>query len=429
MLNSICKTLRRFSMVNPGEAVVCCVSGGADSMALLFALYLLQKKLGLQVSAAHFNHGLRGEESDRDAAFVRDFCRSYGIPLYEKKQQVCPGKKGLEAACREARYAYFRTLPGKIATAHTADDNAETLLLHLIRGTGLKGLGGISPVNGRIIRPMLMTTRQQVLAFLQEYHIPFVEDSTNETDDFLRNRIRHHVMPLLKQENPRLPENLSATAQRLRRDEAVLENLSREAETCGVDRLRQMEPALRSRVLGRLLEGWGLREPEAEHIAALEALVFSSRPSARVSFPKGLVVQRCYDRIQKVQQVPPLTPSLVNCPGETETGELKITCCPAQGGFGETCRFTVQPKGELWVRSRQPGDEITLPGGTKTLKKLWIDKKIPASRRERIPVLADDAGVVAVWGIGPNRKRLTDTGVEIRWEATHIKTEGDSYGE
>ena len=97
MLNNICKTLREYHMVSPGETVVCCVSGGADSMALLFALYLLAKKLNIQVSAAHFNHGLRGEESDRDAAFVRDFCRGYGISLYEKKQQVTPGKKGLEA--------------------------------------------------------------------------------------------------------------------------------------------------------------------------------------------------------------------------------------------------------------------------------------------------------------------------------------------
>lgn len=429
MLNNICKTLREYHMVSPGDTVVCCVSGGADSMALLFAMCLLKKKLDIQVSAAHFNHGLRGEESDGDAAFVRDFCRDYGIPLYEQKQQVKPGKKGLEAACRDARYAFFETLPGKIATAHTADDNAETLLLHLIRGTGLKGLGGITPVNGRIIRPMLMTTRARVLAFLQEYHIPFVEDSTNKTDDFLRNRIRHHVMPLLKQENPRLPENLSAAAQRLRRDEAVLDKISREEETCKVERLRQLEPAIRCRVLGRLLEGWGVKEPEAEHIAALEALVFSPKPSARVSFPNGVRVERCYGVLQKAEDSPPLAPILVQCPGETDTDEIKITCCPAQKGFKEMYRFTVQPQGQLWLRSRQPGDEITLSGGTKTLKKLWIDRKIPASRRNRIPVLADDAGVVAVWGIGPNRKRLTDTGVEIRWEAKHIETEGDSNGE
>ena len=429
MLNNICKTLREYHMVSPGDTVVCCVSGGADSMALLFAMCLLKKKLGVQVCAAHFNHGLRGEESDGDAAFVRDFCRDYGIPLYEQKQQVKPGKKGLEAACRDARYAFFETLPGKIATAHTADDNAETLLLHLIRGTGLKGLGGITPVNGRIIRPMLMTTRARVLAFLQEYHIPFVEDSTNGADDFLRNRIRHHVMPLLKQENPRLPENLSAAAQRLRRDEAVLDKISREAETREVERLRQLEPAIRCRVLGRLLEGWGVKEPEAEHIAALEALVFSPKPSARVSFPNGVRVERCYGALQKAQDSPPLEPSLVHCPGETDTDEIKITCCPAQKGFKEMYRFTVRPQGQLWLRSRQTGDEITLSGGTKTLKKLWIDRKIPASRRNRIPVLADDAGVVAVWGIGPNRKRLTDTGVEIRWEAKHIDTEGDSNGE
>ena len=222
MLNELLAMIRRYDMIRPGDRVVCALSGGADSVALLFGLYLLKDKLRIQLEAAHFNHQLRGTESDRDEAFAREFCDRYDIPIHVGTAKILPGKKGLEAAAREARYAFFDTLPGKIATAHTADDNAETVLMRLVRGTGLKGLGGIHPVRGRIIRPMLLVTRQQVEDFLAEYCLSHVEDSSNATDDFLRNRIRRHIIPALREENPRLGHNLSAMALRLRLDEAAL---------------------------------------------------------------------------------------------------------------------------------------------------------------------------------------------------------------
>ena len=248
MLKKVSAFLRNHELVAAGDAVVCAVSGGADSVALLFALYLLREKLQISLSAAHFNHGLRGAESDGDQEFVEALCRQYEIPLYLGSARVTAGEKGLEAAARKARYDFFETIPGKIATAHTADDNAETVLMHLIRGTGLKGLGGIAPSRGNIIRPMLDVTRQEVLAFLQEYHLSWVEDSSNGTDDFLRNRIRHHVMPLLKQENPKLSENVSSMALRLRQDEQILSELT--AETLpDVKTLQQMPQSLRLRHL------------------------------------------------------------------------------------------------------------------------------------------------------------------------------------
>ena len=171
MLNKLLAFIRGYRMVQPGDRVVCAVSGGADSVALLFGMYLLKDKLGIRLEAAHFNHRLRGAESDRDENFVRDFCRGYCIPLHCGSGTVTAGTKGLEAAARDARYAFLRSLPGVIATAHTADDNAETLLMHMIRGTGLKGLGGITPVSGNVIRPMLSVTREEILAFLREYHL------------------------------------------------------------------------------------------------------------------------------------------------------------------------------------------------------------------------------------------------------------------
>ena len=393
-----------------GQRVVCAVSGGADSMALLWGMYLLKDSLELDISAAHFNHRLRGEESDRDETFVREFCEGYGIAFISGSTQVVPGAKGLEAAAREARYAFLRSLPGKIATAHTADDNAETILMHLVRGTGLKGLGGITPVNGELIRPMLRITRCEVLAFLQEYSIPYVEDSSNGGDDFLRNRLRHHVMPLLKQENPSLAQNLTAMALRLRQDEQALAAEAERQYTEDVDSLRLMEPAIRSRVLNKLLLQAGVREPEAEHIAAMEKLVFSQKPSARAAFPNGVTVERNYHILRSFREEIPLLEQEIICPGVYELPGIKLTVSHNQTDERTVESFAFTPKGKMLLRSRVSGDTIRLSGGTKPLKKLFIDKKIPASKRDKIPVLADDGGVLAVIGIGGNLDRLSGDG-------------------
>ena len=207
-----------------GDRVICAISGGADSVALLWCLYLLREQLDLKLSAAHLNHGLRGEESDRDEDFVRQLCAGYQIPLTVGRTQVQAQGRGLEDAARRARYTFLESLDpaAKIATAHTADDNAETVLLHLIRGAGLRGLGGIAPARGRVIRPMLGVTRQEVEAFLGHWNLPHVEDSSNGQPDFLRNRVRSRIMPLLRQENPRFARSCSETALTLRLDEAFL---------------------------------------------------------------------------------------------------------------------------------------------------------------------------------------------------------------
>ena len=395
MLTDLQKQLKQYDMIRPGDTVTCAVSGGTDSVALLFGLYLLREKLSIDLRAAHFNHHLRGEESDRDEQFVRQFCDRYDIPLTVGGGNIVSGKKGLEAAARDARYAFLRTLPGKIATAHTADDNAETVLMHLVRGTGLKGLGGIAPVNGPFIRPLLTVTRQQVESFVQEYCLSFVEDSSNKSDDFLRNRLRHHVMPLLKAENPKFSENTSAMALRLRQDEAALAEQAHFEEPPTVEQLRKLQPSLRSRVLESFLKDSGVREPEAQHIALAESLVFSDKPSARAEFPGGITVTRVYDRLQ----------------AETEgaAARYRIICTDAEAIVNTQDTFTVCPVGEIVVRSRQSGDEMRLPGGTKSLKKLFIDRKIPASQRPHIPVIADEKGVLAVYGIGVNLDRVPDT--------------------
>ena len=418
MQNKLLKFIRQQGLIEPGDRVICALSGGADSVAMLFALYLLKEKLDIALEAAHFNHHLRGEESQRDEAFARDFCARYDIPLHVGGGQIQPGKKGLEAAARDARYAFLQSLDGKIATAHTVDDNAETVLLHLIRGTGLKGLGGIAPQRGKLIRPMLGVTRQEVEAFLRQWSLPHVEDSSNDTDAFLRNRIRHHVMPLLREENPRIGENLSKMALRLRQDEAYLTQQSSFEALPAVHTLRTLPQALRSRALEIFLKQSGIPEPEDVHIAQAEALVFSDNPSARATFPGGVTITRSYDWLTVVADAVGIPKTPLLCPGQTEAGDYRVTCEPAAEIRNAPNTFTVCPSGTLFLRSRQTGDTLRLPGGSRSLKKLFIDRKIPASQRDLIPVLCDDAGILGVNSIGVNLDRAATSlpAVTVRFE-------------
>lgn len=392
MYNSVLSCLRSYGMVQPGDKVICAVSGGADSMALLWCMYLLREKLCISLEAAHFNHGLRGGESDEEEAFVRRFCDRFDIPLHVGRGQVQPGKKGLEAAARDARYGFFQTLEGKVATAHTADDNAETVLLHLVRGTGLKGLGGISPVRGKYIRPMLNVTRRQVLAFLEEYCISHVEDSSNSTDAFLRNRLRHDVLPLLQRENPRIAENLSAMAQRLRLDEQLLG--CEVGDVLEIATLLQQPEALQNRTAAQFLVRCGVKEPDSSHIALVRALASSDKPSARADLPGGVTVVRRYGTLQRLERRE-LPQSVALCPGQSvRFGDMTVMCLPASPDDPQA----VCPVGEMTVRSRESGDVIRLSGGSKSLKKLFIDRKIPADRRGFVPVVVDSVGVLAVGG-------------------------------
>ncbi len=416
MLNKVLSMVRQYGMIAPGQTVTVAVSGGADSVALLYALFLLREKLGIRLEAAHFNHGLRGAESDRDEAFVQEFCHRYDIPCQVGRGTVVPGKKGLEAAAREARYAWFSQFEGVVATAHTADDNAETVLLHLVRGTGLKGLGGIAPVRGKFIRPMLGITRQEVLEFLEEHFLGHVEDSSNAGDDFLRNRLRHHVMPLLKQENPRLAENLSAMALGLRQDEDLLAQLAKD-QPRQVSQLRVLHPALRSRVIADLLPEYGVREPDREHLALVEKLIFSEKPSGRVRLPGGITLARNYDNLEILRETEPLKAVILGNSGTLDLPGLTLTWGPSDRVENGPDCFTVCPEGPVVLRHRESGDAIHLSGGTKSLKKLFIDRKIPAAMRQQIPVLADSRGILGVYGSGADLDRL-GPGLRFRFEKT-----------
>lgn len=291
--------------------------------------------------------------------------------------------------------------------------------MRLLRGTGLKGLCAIAPQNRNLIRPMLAVTREEVEDFLREYALPHVEDSSNAGDAFLRNRIRHNILPLLRQENPRIGENLSAMALNLQQDEAYISQQV-QAETLGVSQLRQLPAAIRRRYLERFLKQSGVKEPEQAHIMQVESLVFHWNPSASMDFPGGIVIARRYDALVRQERTETFSPVAL-CEAATALPQLglRIIVEPAIALSQTATTFTVCPQGTLWVRPRRSGDQIALSAGHKSLKKLFIDRKIPAIQREKIPVIADEQGILGVYGIGSDENRRANSlpAVTIRFES------------
>ena len=209
----IWQTVRRYSMLTGAERVVAGFSGGADSMALVHFLW----QAGIPLLAAHVNHGLRGKASDADEECVRRFCAERQIPLRvlhaDAAKAAAERREGIEAAGRRIRYGFFESLCGpgdKIATAHTLSDQAETVLLHLVRGSGTKGLCGIPPMRGRVIRPLIGLTREQIEEYCTRYALPFVTDASNFSREYARNRVRLDIIPALKEMNPSLSRRWGA---------------------------------------------------------------------------------------------------------------------------------------------------------------------------------------------------------------------------
>lgn len=274
---------------------------------------------------------------------------------------------------------------------------------------------------------MLLINRQEVEKFLLAWGLPHREDSSNASDAFLRNRIRHTVMPLLKSENPRLAENLSLMALRLREDEDFLAAQSDFPTLPGVQTLRAMPKAQHSRCIEKFLKDSSVREPEDSHISAVEGLLFSDKPSARVNLPGGVTVSRRYDRLEAQAHTPRPEPVALTCPGETVYGDYRVTCKPADKIVNTPDTFTVRPVGTLTLRPRESGDTIRLSGGTKSLKKLFIDRKIPAAMREQIPVLCDEQGVLGVYSIGVHADRAAGElpAVTVRFDRNTVESSAD----
>lgn len=429
-----------YDMLPRSTAIIAAVSGGADSMCLLALLSELSVRHGFHLAACHFNHRLRGDESDGDAAFVAEYCRGLGIHCFEgsgdvrawSSQQGC----GIEEAARQLRYAFFEDCSKKlggapVATAHNADDNAETFIMNLMRGAGGRGLGGIPPRRGIYVRPLLGVTRSEIEDYLGQKGIPHREDSTNALDDTLRNRIRHHLSPRLKELCPRWTENVAEASRLARQDDMYLDSLAQKFIDDGAQKgavsaaqLNALPAAISTRVV-RLMAGVSLSR---QHTMAVLSLAASDDPSAQIDLP-GLRVRREYDRlIFGAAEELTFTPRQLVCAQWAQFPELGGRILLEKGVFDGSVNnsFTTylfkksEVCGNITVRPRLSGDSIKLSGrGTKSLKKLFIEKKIPAVLRSRIPVIADDRGVLAVIGIGADVRAAAAVGDEIyklSWE-------------
>ena len=455
MLEQMRQLISSAALLPPGSHVLCAVSGGADSVCLLHALYHLRPILNFSLSAAHYDHGLRGEDSTRDAKFVEQFvslcCGAQRLPdgrvlppvqLYQAKGDV--GKEaartghGVEETARVLRYAFLRQAAKQagadlIATAHTADDNAETILFHLSRGSGLRGLTGIAPRRDDLIRPLLTTTRREIEDYLRYYALPHREDRTNFDDAYARNRIRHQVVPVLEGLFPGFAPRVSDLAARLRADEDYLSDQARAVSGRAVRRdgglaipaaaLAQAPGPLAVRALRQLLDALcsGDWTGSAVHLA----LCRTGGPSAKISLPHGLIARREYDALvlsPAAQETLPVCS--LPLPGVIQAGPwtVEVSAAPYQGETQTPFDlWLAQSEAPLTLRPRQTGDRLRLPGRPeKTVKKWLIDEKIPRARRDLLPVLAAPCGVAAVAGLGPSAEHIPKPG-QPAWHIRFIQ--------
>lgn len=404
--------LRRYDMLSGRTEITVACSGGADSAALLDALISLREKLHITVSAAHYNHGIRGGEADRDELFVRKLCGHYGIELTVGRGDVPAAARArgesLELAARRMRYAFLEQAAGDglIATAHTASDNLETVLFHLTRGTGADGLCGIPPVRGRIIRPLLGCTREEIEAYCGARGLSYVTDSTNLSDDYTRNRIRHNVIPVLKEINPAAEKAVSRTVEGLLEDERLLSSLADEFLSENVNNgilnvSLLPDPAVAKRVIKKFTEtavsGITL---DNRHILEIYGIC---KDGGRVSLPGNMsaVVKNGLLSIKK-NGIHSGSKHLYRVETECRINDLFTNSEKINNLLLKNSLDCDNIIGKSVIRTRMPGDSIRLVGKgcTKSLKKLFNELKIPQDERDTLPVMADDMGVVWIYGVG-----------------------------
>lgn len=416
MINKVKSAVEKYDMLSEGATVVCAVSGGSDSMALLNILNALKSEYGIKLLAAHVNHGLRGETADRDERFVRAKCSEMDVELHVLKADVAKKAKengmGIEECGRQVRYEFFNSLGDDviIATAHNLSDRTETFLFNFTRGSSLRGLCSIPAVRDNIIRPLIDCTKDEINSFCRDNSIEYVTDETNSDVIYSRNRIRHNVVSQLREINPSFEKCASRCIDSLNEDEMFLISLAKEtvnnAETyCGYDAKILIDSALPilRRALIMIVEKETGVTPE---FRSLEKIIGILGESGNIQINGGVTV-----RVRKgVLDFPSCSFGLGDVKIETEIINIKDTNNLQNISKQDLEYFLDYDKihGRMFVRSREAGDRISLAarGCTKSLKKLFNELSVPPEKRDSIAVVADDDGLLILEGIGIDRRAV-----------------------
>ncbi len=428
------KTIEKYGMLSKGMRVGVGVSGGVDSMVLLRVLFELKEKWALELFVCHLNHNLRGEESLRDARFVEEVAGRYGLEFLLKTLPAGAKPHGvsLQSWARQERLKFFEEAVRKhsldrVALGHNMDDNAETMLMRFLMGTSLEGLKGIEPVREPFIRPLIETGREEIEKYAETHSVEYVEDSTNRSTKYLRNRIRLELLPYLKERyNPSVVETLSRLSAVLRRDARYLESRATElfgklaeVEEDGVsferEELLEVDDALLTRLFMRATEVFGACRELMESAQAEQFIeaIRGKRPNLLIPLGGGLYLKRAYDRLTITRRKPlekteprevPLSVSgITPLEGTGYLIKAEVVDRPRrldEGGFVAYFDYESLPQ-PLVVRTFRAGDRIQPLGmkGTKKLKDLFIDEKVPLEERRKIPLLVADGRIIWVAGI------------------------------
>ena len=406
-------------------------SGGADSTALLHMLCRFRAAYGTPIYAAHIHHGIRGEEADRDEEFCRDFAKKHDIPLFVHHADVPrlsqEWGESIEATARRVRYDFFDLVMNResipiLATAHNADDNLETMIFHLARGSGLGGMCGIPQSrlceHGTLIRPLLGVTREEILSYCKKNDLTFVVDSTNRDTDYTRNKIRSEILPALKGINESAVENAVRVANTLREDHLCLESMTemfleemRAGYGLETEKICGAPAAIVHRALRRLYEeisdGGSLSHT---HIQSLCRLASNGIPHSSLSLPGNIVAVINGDSLEfrpyvEKKEIEPY--SLPISQGKNSISQINCEIVMGKSHnekniYKNSILLSIDSatiNGTLIARNRRPGDRILCGGMHKSIKKLLCDHKIPRDLRDRLPLICDDEGILAVPGV------------------------------
>lgn len=436
VLGKVQTLINKHAMFPPHAHVLVALSGGADSVTLLQVLCSLQKELSIdRLAAVHIHHGLRGEEADRDEQLVHALCDRLGVSLFVHHADVANVAKtqrlGLEEAGRAVRYAVFEELAlaegfTHVATAHTASDNIETVLMHVARGTGIGGLAGIPAVRGNVVRPLLTCTREEIECFCDRHNLMYAVDSTNADTAFARNRVRHCIVPELYRLNPRIHEAVTRLSVMAREDEDYWQGVVSDAvKAAEVSRgvydaamLHALPPALKRRVIRRLLVSLdGVCE---EHHVRQIMEQLSSEGAVTLGPNKTVTIKQGYLTVDAESTASP-DERLLKAGEIYHFGHVAYRAEVWDRNTFEnhrkihkillqyTCDYD-KIKGTAYVRSRREGDACSPygRGGKRSLKKWFNAEKLPAVYRNCIPVVADEEGIALVVGLGCDARTAID---------------------